>query len=275
MIRSDSCRRNVRLCRAASGGFLQRDLLVWAPISTPTSSTSYVTGQRTIYIVFDDDVNQSGQQAAEHLAHRLADTVSRLVAFCCRRTRSQLLLRRRRGCATVPVSAGGGTAMKFRVISIKTAAQVHTAPFRVVEQGLGPRGRLDQPLSGPGVCPATCQQEPLQLCAQPVAFRALVGRAFIIPATSPRQTLPNRPCSTTSDSSRASNRRRLRPPSTTAWLVPIAPSVTSSPMLSLSGRPRLPPGLPASQTAGPRPAQIRSQQTAYKGTQAHHRSSLR
>jgi DNA primase len=30
-------------------------------------------GPHTIYIVFDDDVNQSGQQAAKHLAHQLAE----------------------------------------------------------------------------------------------------------------------------------------------------------------------------------------------------------
>ena len=30
-------------------------------------------GPRTIYIVFDDDVNQSGQQAAKHLVHQLAE----------------------------------------------------------------------------------------------------------------------------------------------------------------------------------------------------------
>jgi hypothetical protein len=43
----------------------------WAPISTRTSSSSCAAGPRTVYLTFDVDANQSGQHAAEQLAHRL------------------------------------------------------------------------------------------------------------------------------------------------------------------------------------------------------------
>jgi hypothetical protein len=53
------------------------------------------------------------------------------------------------------------------------------------------------------------------------------GRAFIIPAISPRQTLPNQPCSITCASSPAGNLRLLLLPSTIASLLQIVPFATS------------------------------------------------
>src|SRR6266700_6258471 len=81
--------------------------------------------------------------------------------------------------------------------------------------------RLDQPLSGPRVCPPSGRQEPVQLRAQPVALRALVGER-----SSHRRYLQagsaNRPCSITCASSPVGSLRPPPPPSTTGSLLPIA-----------------------------------------------------
>ena len=45
--------------------------VLWEHISTQTSSSSCVTEPRTVYLTFDVDANQSGQLAANQLAHRL------------------------------------------------------------------------------------------------------------------------------------------------------------------------------------------------------------
>jgi integrase len=51
-------------------------------------------------------------------------------------SRSQLLLPGGRGCTRLPISAGGGTVMKFRVIREKTASGAHS-PIYVIEQNTG------------------------------------------------------------------------------------------------------------------------------------------
>ena len=68
-------------------------------------------GQRTVYLTFDVDANQSGQQAAERLAHRLgAHGIIALVASCCHRV-----------TIPTPSSLGVGTREQFQ--SLLEAAQ--------------------------------------------------------------------------------------------------------------------------------------------------------
>ena len=64
--------------------------------------------------------------------------------------------------------------MKFRVISKKTSTGAHS-PIQVV-RAIHRQGRcVDQSVPRPRVCPPPRRQVPLQLRAQPVALRALVG----------------------------------------------------------------------------------------------------
>ncbi len=94
-------------------------------------------GRRTVYLTFDVDANQSGQQAAEQLAHRLgAHGVS---------TR-RVLLPQGHDPNSFFVAGGdarqfhslleAAPAMKFRVIKQKAAPNTHS-PIQVVEQDTG------------------------------------------------------------------------------------------------------------------------------------------
>ena len=95
-------------------------------------------GQRTVYLAFDVDANQSGQQAAEQLAHRLgAHGIIGPSRPAATGLRSQLVLRRGWWeCGRVPVSPGGCPAMKFRVIHQTAPSGAHS-PVYVIEQETG------------------------------------------------------------------------------------------------------------------------------------------
>ena len=94
-------------------------------------------GPRTVYLAFDADTNGSGQQAAQSLACRLTRTRhKRSHSLAARWPRSEQLLCRGRRCAPVPVAAGGGAVMTFRVVHQPSTNQAR-CPYRVVEQATG------------------------------------------------------------------------------------------------------------------------------------------
>ena len=94
-------------------------------------------GPRTVYLAFDADANGSGQQAAQSLACRLGEQgVNVRTRRAARRPRSEQLLRPGRRCASVPVAAGGGAVMTFRVVHKPSNNHVR-CPYRVVEQATG------------------------------------------------------------------------------------------------------------------------------------------
>ena len=75
-------------------------------------------GPRTVYLAFDADGNGSGQQAAQCLSRSLRERgITARRGLTPRWPRSQQLLRAGRRCASVPVPAGGGAVMTFRVVS--------------------------------------------------------------------------------------------------------------------------------------------------------------
>ena len=96
-----------------------------------TSFGNSATRPRTVYLAFDADGNGSGQQAAQSLAlHALREQgLNVRTGLAARRPRSQQLLCPGRRCAPVPVAAGGGSAMKFRVVHQQPTGNLHKARF--------------------------------------------------------------------------------------------------------------------------------------------------
>ncbi len=179
----------------------------------------------------------------------LPSTVSRLVAFRCLKDDRNSFF------------AGGGGPHQFQ--DLLEAAQPSssrdlnqdcsrgTQPLSRRGAGLGPRGRLDQRYLDREYVRRLASKS-LYSYAHSLLHFVRWWEGVHHTGDISEETLPNRPCSTTSASGPVINRRRLPPPSTIAWLVPIALSVMSSPMLPV-GPSRLSSGLLASQAAGPRP----------------------
>jgi len=114
--------------------------------------------------------------------------------------------------------------MKFRVIRQKTPSCAYS-PIHVVEQATGQGiGWITSWIASMFAVLHTraCIAMHTACCTSCAG-----GRAFIIPAISPRQTLPNQPCSITCASSPAGNLRLLLLPSTIASLLQIVPFATS------------------------------------------------
>ena len=125
--------------------------------------------------------------------------------------------------------------MKFRVICQKTSTGAHS-PIQVVEQSTGKGVAMDQSLPGPRVCPPPRRQVPLQLCAQPVALRALVGERSSYrrdlcggPHRIDSARLPALPVQPATSAFCFHHQRPRR-------LLPIALSAISSPMLPVRSR---------------------------------------
>ena len=94
-------------------------------------------GPRTVYLAFDADSNGSGQQAAQCFSRSLREQgVTRSHGLAARGPRSQQLLHPGRRCASVPVAAGGGAMMNFRVVHQPTTNHAR-CPYRIVEQTTG------------------------------------------------------------------------------------------------------------------------------------------
>ena len=131
-------------------------------------------GPRTVYLAFDADGNGSGQQAAQCLSRRLRERgiTARLVSLPDGHDPNSFFVQGRR-CAPVPVSAGGRSAMKFRVVH--QPLQQRTKSGSRCRADHRPRGRLDQSFSGPRVRAPPGGQDPAHLCARAAALSPLVG----------------------------------------------------------------------------------------------------
>ena len=188
---------------------------------------------RTVYLAFDADANGSGQQAAQSLwqtgsESKASNARTRLAA---RWPRSEQLLRPGRRRASVPVAAGGGSAMKFRVIYQQTSQQTARSPVRVVEQTTGREvGWVNRYLDREYVR-RLADTTLRTLCARPAALSPLVGEC-----SSHRRRLGRR--SHRIDTAglcaipvRPATAALPAPPSTHASPSPIAPCATSFPTL--------------------------------------------
>ena len=160
--------------------------------------------------------NQSGQQAAEQLAHRLgAHGILALRVLLPEGYDPNSFFVRGGRRATVPVSAGGCAAMKFRVIRQPAPSGAHS-PIRVIEQNTGREVAWINRYPRPRVCPPSGRQSPCTATRTACCTSCAGGRAFITLAISLSKISPNRLCSITCASSPAGNLRLLPPPSTIA-----------------------------------------------------------
>ena len=204
LFRGDSCRGTVRLCRAVrQAGFHNIDSVRWVLISTRSSSTSYVTGRAPSISFPDDDANQSGpKQAAKHLVHfTLAEhgIPARRVPLPVRRgQRSQLLSP---SSAEMRVSS----SLFWRPHRHEVPRDLYqdcsgsTQPLSRSGAGLGPRGRLDQPLSGTYMSGDLANKSLYSYAHSPFCTSCAGGRAFDHTGDiSEAESCAIQPCSTTS-----------------------------------------------------------------------------
>ena len=231
-------------------------------------------GQRTVYLTFDVDTNQSGQRAAERLAHRLgAHGIIGPSRPAATRLRSQLVLRWGWERGTVPVSAGGCPAMKFRVIRQPASSGAHS-PMRVIEQDTGREvAWINRYLDREHV--RRLADKSLYSYAHSLLHFVRWWESVHHTGDISQQDLTE---STLLDylrfQSSLATAPPLPPPSTIASPLPIVRSAISSPMLPVRWRMASIKILPAPQADGSGTPPLRAQQVAHQGTTAQHRSPL-
>jgi hypothetical protein len=110
-----------------------------------------------------------------------------------------------RRCAPVPVTAGGSSAMTFRV-NHQPSANPARCPYRVVVQTTGREiDWINQYLDYETF--AASPIVPCKVMRTSCCTFSAGGRVFIAPTRSPKMPSPNRHCSTMCDSSPVNNRR--------------------------------------------------------------------
>src|SRR5674476_117369 len=239
----------------------------WEPISTWTSFSSCA---KVLAPSISPSISMKTRAASWPLSSWpgvLAHRASPPDASCCHRATIPTL-------SSFRVGTRDSFSLSWRPLSHEVPRDPSEGPIGRTQPDSGggatyrPGSRMDQPLPGPRVCSPSCRQEPVQLRTQPAALRALVGERSsyrrhcqggshrIDPAR--LRALPVQPAACTFCHHHQRPRRYRR-----------SCHPQRVPRRALSGGARLSSALPAPQTDGPGPSEVRVKPVSYTHLRAH------